>query len=528
MPSYEELIDNPYSREVDFLDLENDIEDPDEACLPNIERSINMAINKKPINEQIKPEPVKVESETIESCDPVIDFFDEKSNDIDGLKLMHYLGRLGVSKIVDGESTSYVHVQNNLVENITEDQIIDILMRQLEGEEKIRSVAHRDISKLFTSKKLRSIPERSVTTLRDDKDKAFLPYQNGLLEITKDGHELIKYQDLDTLIWKHQVIGRNFRKERGGDFELFVKNSSSYKEGGHYKLNQSEYEKKINAIGYLLHTYKDPAVKKCVILTDASLLLEDHNMYQVNGQTGKSSLFCEGLSKLRNLLSYDGKLTSIGGDKFAFQNIKLDHQLILFDDVSEKFKFKNLFHMVTGSMTVEGKNKTKYSIPFSTAPKIIITTNHPLERNGEGGESYIARQHVVEFSDFYSTKRTPLMVHGKRFFDDWDETEWARFDTFMAGCLQKYLQAGELIQTLNRNYELKKLDCPEFIRWVEKLPLNVPHDRKDLCSAFTNEFQIEMKPTTFYSMLRQYAEIMGYEYKEQKRQQRMHVILGQK
>jgi hypothetical protein len=524
MPYYEDPLDDPNARECDILEWEKDIEDPDDTPLPNIERSLRLNFNQKPIFEQLKPEPEpNKEEQNPLSDEPEIDFFNEKNNQIDGLKLMQYIGKLGVAKVVDDDNTSYVYIKNNIVETISTDRIQDILMKQFKDDEKIQSVIHEKINQLFSRKSLLQIPERTVITLRDELDKAYLPFKNGLLVITKDGHELEEYQDLDMLIWKHQVVDRNWKKEKGGDFERFIKNTSSYQEGGQYQLNQPEYEKKLNTIGYLLHTYKDPAESKCVILTDA--ILDDCNTRQVNGQRGKSSLFCEALSRMRNLLSYDGKLISVGGDKFAFQNIKPDYQLILFDDVSKGFKFENLFHMITGNMTVEGKNRTKFSIPFKEAPKLVITTNYPFKGDGE---SYLGRQHIVEFSDFYSTKNKPIDVHGKRFFDNWKENEWACFDTFMAGCLQKYLNTGKLNSTRSRNYELKKLDNPEFILFAETLPLNAPLDRQKLFVSFQSENLEKITRNQFYDLLRQYSYAMDYECIENKIKQRQCITLVQK
>ncbi|MBT7094800.1 MAG: hypothetical protein HN936_16260, partial [Bacteroidetes bacterium] len=436
---------------------------------------------------------------------PEIDFFDEKNNTFDGYKMMQFLGKLGVAKIVDEENTCFIHINNGLVEIITPDQIQDLLMKYLESDEKILSALHENVDKLFTKKKLRQIPERNITTLRDEPDKAFLPFKNGLLVITKDGHELIEYKE-DMLIWKHQVIEREWKKDRGGDFEQFIRNTSSYRRGGKYQLDQDDYKAKINTIGYLLHTYKDPAEAKCLILTDASLLLDDHNMNNVDGRTGKSA-FCEAVGKIRNVGSCDGMNTRIGFDRFALQNVKRDHQLILFDDARKDFNFQNLFHMITGSLTIEGKNKAKFSIPFKESPKFIITTNYPFEGDGE---SFKGRQHIVQFSDYYNTKRTIMTEHGKRFFEDWNGTEWAKFDSFMAGCLQQYLKAGKLEQTEHMNYELKKLNMPEFIRWAGSVQLNIEHSRKHLLFLFQNEYSEKISQTKFNKMLRQYAEAMGY------------------
>jgi hypothetical protein len=436
---------------------------------------------------------------------PEIDFIDEKNNSFDGYKMMQFLGKLGVAKIVDEENTTFVQINNGLVENITPDQIQDLLMKHLEGEEKTLSALHENVDKLFSKKKLRQIPQRSIITLRDYRDRAFLPFKNGLLEITKDGYELIEY-DEDMLIWKHQLIDREWEKDSGGDFEQFILNTSTYQRGGKYQLDQDDYVAKTNTIGYLLHTYKDPAEAKCVILTDASLLLEDYNMNNIDGRTGKSA-FCEAVGKIRNVGSCDGMNTRIGFDRFALQNVKRDHQLILFDDARKNFNFQNLFHMITGSLTIEGKNKAKFSIPFKESPKFIITTNYPFEGDGE---SFKGRQHIVQFSDFYNTKRSIVAVHGKRFFEDWDENEWHKFDSFMAGCLQDYLKTGKLEHTEHMNYELKKLNMPEFIRWAGTLRLNTEHCRKHLRFLFQNEYPEKISQTKFNKMLRQYAEAVGY------------------
>jgi hypothetical protein len=504
MQSLEDLMDDPYARECDFLDLEKDNEDPDDIPLYKIERLSDSNFEKKPVTEQLKSKPVvnKVEPETNHLSvylEPEIDFFDEKNNSVDGIKLMQYLGNLGVARVAE-EDTSFVHIKNGLVDNITQGQLQNLLMTQLKGDDKVLSALHENIDRLFTKKKLAFIPEKEILILRDDKDTAFLPFKNGVLHITKDGHELIDYQD-DTLIWKHQVIDRSFKKDSGGDFEQFIRNTSSYP-----GLNQNDYKAKINTIGYLLHTYKDPSEAKCVVLTDASLLLDDHNMDHVNGQTGKS-VFCEALGYVRNLVRCDGKNIRIGLDRFALQNIKRDHQLILFDDAKKDFRFENLFHMITGGLTIEGKNKPKFSIPFKEAPKLIITTNYPFEGDGE---SYRGRQHVLEFSDFYNTRNKPMMVHGKRFFDDWDGTEWNKFDTFMAGCLQQYLREGKLTQNRSQNYELKKLKMPEFIRYAENLPLGVKFNRKELFDVYSMVDE-KMIPRTFNKSLAQYAKAKEYE-----------------
>ena len=87
MPYYEDPLDDPNARECDILEWEKDIEDPDDTPLPNIERSLRLNFNQKPIFEQLKPEPAVNKEELnppSDSCNPEIDFFDEKNNSFDG------------------------------------------------------------------------------------------------------------------------------------------------------------------------------------------------------------------------------------------------------------------------------------------------------------------------------------------------------------------------------------------------------------------------------------------------------------
>ena len=64
MPYNEDPLDDRFARECDILEWEKDIEDPDD--LPNIERSLRLNFNQKPICEQVEPEPAvnKEEPET--------------------------------------------------------------------------------------------------------------------------------------------------------------------------------------------------------------------------------------------------------------------------------------------------------------------------------------------------------------------------------------------------------------------------------------------------------------------------------
>ncbi len=342
---------------------------------------------------------------------------------------------------------------------------------------------------------------------RDSKHKAYLYYRNCYVEIDKLlGAEIKEYSSLDGIIWKSQIIPREFKNlnsaDKKSDFEVFLRNVMRGDEG---RFNAIK-----SAIGYLVHDYKNPVEGKAVVLNDEKI--SDNP----NGRTGKS-IIGKAIQKMRKSARIDGK--NFKFDRFCFQMVDLDTKVMDFNDVTKNFDFEKLFSIVTDELNVEKKNLPSFSLTFDESPKILISTNFTLK--GEGA-SYRARMFELEFSDFYNDKHTPLDDFGKTFFDEWNEEEWGLFDNFMIQCVQFYLQNG-LVETKNINLgERKFIDntSQSFVNFMQSqtIPLGERISKNDYYYRFKKEYDEfqELKKNTFTKWLRSYAAYSSLVFEEEK------------
>ena len=180
----------------------------------------------------------------------------------------------------------------------------------------------------------------------------------------------------------------------------------------------------MSIIGYLLHTFKDPSLSKSIILMDSEIDVEYN---EASGGTGKS-LIGKAISQILPILFIDGK-TMKSQDKFRLSGLNNYHRIIFFDDVKKDFDFESLYPLITGDLYIEKKYKNAVVIPSSETPKILITSNYVVK--GGGGNAEKRRKIEYEGSSYFKEVQTPLEEFGHRFFDDWDKTEWVKFDNFM-------------------------------------------------------------------------------------------------
>jgi hypothetical protein len=68
---------------------------------------------------------------------------------------------------------------------------------------------------------------------------------------------------------------------------------------------------------------------------------------------------------------------------------------------------------------------------------MVVSTNRTMMIEGD---SNTARTIQFEFDDWYKKGFSPQDETGHWFFNDWDEKEWNRFDTFIVGCINLYLK----------------------------------------------------------------------------------------
>jgi hypothetical protein len=101
-------------------------------------------------------------------------------------------------------------------------------------------------------------------------------------------------------------------------------------------------------------------------------------------------------------------------------------------------------------------------------------------------------------------------------FEEWDATEWARFDHFMINCLQYYLEFG-LVAYNHKNLAIRKLinnTSREFVQWMDEKDFKNKERiyYKELMDKFTNEFEDFkkfLKQRTFNTWLKTYFDFKG-------------------
>lgn len=223
-----------------------------------------------------------------------------------------------------------------------------------------------------------------------------------------------------------------------------------------------QFVAKMSAIGYLLHTYFDPANPKAVIGMDGKL----SEVGKSNGGSGKS-LLGDGVGQVIPQVKINGKKKNMEDDKHLMERVSEKTDNVFIDDVRVNFDFEQLFPHLTGTFEVNPKGSTSFVIPMEQTPKIYIPTNHSL--NGEGS-SFRRRQFTIPFSDYYNDNYSPRDEFGINFFSEWDYDQWNLFYNFMAECVQVYLKYG-FVEAPKERLEQRRLRQAigeDFIDWADE------------------------------------------------------------
>jgi hypothetical protein len=343
------------------------------------------------------------------------------------------------------------------------------------------------------------IETADVEVEKDGKDYAMLYFQNYAVKVYFDKFEMYEYNELERHIWKDQVIDRKFIDADHHDsmFRSFIWYISG-QEADRYNTMKS-------IIGYLLHSYKTSADNKAIILNDETI--SEHP----NGGSGKG-IVTNAISQMKKVSTIDGKNFDFN-KSFPYQTVSTDCQVLAFDDVKKNFNFESLFSLITEGITIEYKGKDAVKLPVSQSPKVLISTNYTLK--AEGG-SFERRMFEVELSSYFGAHHSPQDEFGCMLFEDWDDSEWARFDHFMINCLQYYLEHG-LVAYEHKNLKIRKLinnTSREFIQWMDDKTFT-NHQRvnyKSWITDFTEEhedFKKWLTQRTFNAWLKMY-----FDYKE--------------
>lgn len=442
---------------------------------------------------------------------------------------INVLNQMGFYKRENG-SGGYIFIkaQNNVIEEVSpaamksefferhfaESEPLGVGYRGILMEvqpEKLADCFLRQSHLIFNSTFLEHLPTHNKKILRDDRKTAYFPYRNGIVKATEGGHRIIKYSDLrEVCVWRDHIIDRDFEATdpAGSHYERFIHNVCNNEDDRIRALR--------SALGYLLHNYSEPSKGQVVIFYDETPAKRG----QPGGGRGKG-LAVNGPKQIRNTAKIDGKKFD-DSDRFRWQTITRQTQVLWIDDVHRNFDFEVLHSCSTDGMNIEQKHRDEFFISAEDSPKIVIASNTVLANEGTTNKR---RQFIVEFSDHYSrhikngTEEPIRNEHGCMFFtDDWDETEWKKFDTFMIRCVQSYLLEGLQpyeFKNLKRN-QLLQNTSEDFAEWADNQQLSTGNEYNN--SALFVDFRDTyygpdsgLKQRTFTKWMKRLAGINGWE-----------------
>lgn len=278
--------------------------------------------------------------------------------------------------------------------------------------------------------------------LKDSNEVSFIPYQNGVLRITKDERTLVEYKDMTFQIWKERILPRNFRyNKEPGMFEDFFNNICGKSKIKGEKQTPDRYKRALWYFGYMLHGFKMKSLARAWMIYD----IRPGN----NGRTGKSILG-QAIGQIRSVTIIDGKQVDFRDNRFALQKVTPWTEIVFIDDPKRTMSLAPLFNMITGDTDAEAKGSNQLTLSL----KYMIASNWILELDGSSEQG---RQFITQISDFYLRYKDgkllqPLVdLHGKEFFTGWDEEDWRRFDSFCVRAIQYYMSEASPESTIIGN-----------------------------------------------------------------------------
>ena len=261
-----------------------------------------------------------------------------------------------------------------------------------------------------------------------------------------------------------------------------------------------------------MHNYKDPSNAKIIVFADSN---DDYT--KANGGSGKSLIAYAALKQLRKVKYLSGKSFD-PESQFKFQLVNEMDDVILIDDVRKQFTFETLYNAVTNDLEATKKGQTPKVVDFDKSPKIIVTTNWGIFGQGDSDKR---RRNVVGFSNYYNNSFTPAMDFGKRLMMDWDETQWAYFDSFFVACVQKYFEIG-LKDHNPEAVDMKAINAVEDKEFVDYVIDNLPKWTSELhqfsMEEIIKDIPMDLRKETPQKTKRSWRKIidfLGFEVMEQ-------------
>ncbi|GAB3637271.1 hypothetical protein GCM10027422_28610 [Hymenobacter arcticus] len=383
-----------------------------------------------------------------------------------------WLAREGFRKYRTGEASYLtVRVTANIVHRQDSGQVRDFVNAYLASlpyefdgvyHFQLKDLVRGQDTKYFDARFLQNLPSLEQPFLRDTRELAYFFFSNCWVRISADERRASPYDELPGLIWAEQVrthalvlISQDAAEQC--DFHPFTANVSG-REPARLALLQ-------NALGYMLHGYKEELSARCVIFLD-----EVATTGKPDGRTGKS-LLIKAVGELVKVILIPGA-TFRFEDAFRFSRVDLDTRLLYFDEWDgRRLPFKKLFTEITTELAVNKKNAPEFVIPFADSPKFAMTTNDVILGDGSSHEG---RKLEIPLAPHYSAHHTPKDEFGVGFFKEgWDVAEYNRFFNLALFWVQGFLASGRQLQQLpSATLAARKLEqetSPEFMEFAAEL-----------------------------------------------------------
>ena len=348
--------------------------------------------------------------------------------EVDPIALLEYINKLGFYRVKLNEVSTFIKLENNIVTEVSIPDIKTEVFNEVEAYDdyEFTKVFVKDRAN-FSADRLDFLKSKEINFIRDSEYKVYKPFINGVVEITKEGIKLIPYESLNGVFWGTQIIQRHFDIVEVKDSFMWVDFIN--------KLSNNEPKRNLSirsSLGYLSSNFKNSSKAKLIVFTDNDISDE------ADGGGGKSLI----VGSLKNHSSFvveDGKRLSGSDDRFKFQKVGLSHSVLAIEDIKRNFDFQEYYNMITGDFEVQKKGRDSFIIPFETSPKIVMTSNFPLN---DSSNSTLRRRIEVSIYQYFNVKREPIDIYKRRFFDEWNVSEWNIYDNYSMENIRLFLSEG--------------------------------------------------------------------------------------
>ena len=411
--------------------------------------------------------------------------------ELDVVSLLWFLEMNGYARLVDPQTMKERIIriaQDNIVSEVTENNIRDFLLTYCNLQHLPLDVQRTLISSRMVSGVLDALPivNETVCFRNHTALSQFFRFENDSVEVTATDVRKCKAFH----VWESDVCRHRFKRLKpsftlsyGGEFTInddsslffrFCINSSrlywrkefeaaaaasdtTYADDchftvfGHYLTDGERIEQtrcllaKMYAIGYLLHSAKDPSMPFIVWVLENNVVNDEAS----SGGSGKSFIGTT-IRMLKHVVSLDGRNKHLTENQHYLERFDEDTDILWLDDAIKYFDFDSFYTLATGSMIVNSKHVKSKEIGFNSSPKIAITSNFAPNRFDE---STLRRLLFVpmsdwyhqktEFNDYEETRRISDDFGQNLFGPDYTPEQWNADINFLIDCLQFFLQQKE-------------------------------------------------------------------------------------